>query len=285
MKSRLDMAEVQDKQSAATVSEEDVLSYERDGAVCLRGAFSDWVDVIAAGIERNMAEPGEYAAENLQPGDTGRFFDDYCNWQRIPEFVELVEQSPAAEIAARVMRSETAQFFHDHVLVKEGGTSKATPWHQDIPYYFVDGTQMVSFWIPVDPVEDATLRFISGSHKWDRMVLPVRWLDDSDFYGRADEYLPVPDPDSEPDRFPVIEWTMEPGDAVLFHFRTVHGARANPSARRRRAFSMRWVGDDVRYVDRPGRTSPPFPGHGMRAGEKLRTDWFPIVRAGDRSAS
>ena len=70
---------------------------------------------------------------------------------------------------------------------------------------------------------------------------------------------------------------MQPGDAVLFNFRTVHGARGNLQASRRRAFSMRWVGDDARYVERPGKTSPPFPGHDMVDGQKLRADWFPLL--------
>ncbi|HHB80793.1 MAG TPA: phytanoyl-CoA dioxygenase, partial [Aliiroseovarius sp.] len=26
-----------------------------------------------------------------------------------------------------------------------------------------------------------------------------------------------------------------------------------------------------------GRTSPPFPGHGMKPGERLREDWFPVI--------
>jgi ectoine hydroxylase-related dioxygenase (phytanoyl-CoA dioxygenase family) len=258
------------------VTETDIEAYERDGAVCLRGVFADWVDTVAAGIERNMVEPGEHAAENLQDGETGRFFDDYCNWQRIPEFTDVVRNSPAAEVAASIMRSKTAQFFHDHVLVKEPGTSKPTPWHQDIPYYFVEGRQTVSFWIPIDPVREATLRMIAGSHKWDKMVLPVRWLAGDAFYDAGD-YLPVPDPDAEPERYRVLEWQMEPGDAVLFDYRTVHGARENMADRRRRAFSMRWVGDDARYVTRPGHTSPPFPGHGMKDGERLREDWFPVI--------
>lgn len=262
------------------IGETDIAAFGRDGAICLRGVFGEWVDTIAAGIERNLAEPGLYASENFRPGDTGRFFDDYCNWRRIPEIRRFVMDSPAAEIAARVMRSRTAQLFHDHVLVKEPGTSKATPWHQDMPYYFVDGRQTVSFWIPVDPVDEATLRVIAGSHLWDKPVLPVRWLDDSSFYPDPAAYLPVPDPDAEPGRYRVLEWAMEPGDAVLFDYRVVHGARANLSARRRRALSVRWVGDDARYVTRPGRTSPPFPGHGMQDGERLREDWFPVVWGG-----
>jgi ectoine hydroxylase-related dioxygenase (phytanoyl-CoA dioxygenase family) len=265
------------------VSAGDILDYQRDGAVCLRGVFADWVDTIAAGIERNMREPGPYAAESVRSGEAGRFFDDYCNWQRIPEFRQLVEQSPAAAVAARIMQSQTAQFFHDHVLVKEPGTQKATPWHQDTPYYFVDGTQTVSFWIPIDPVREATLRLVAGSHRWESLILPVRWLDQSDFYASADNYRPVPDPDNEPE-LRVLEWTMKPGDAVLFHFRTAHGARGNPALSRRRVLSLRWVGDDARYAERPGRTSPPFPGHQMRAGQRLRTDWFPVIHDERRTA-
>jgi ectoine hydroxylase-related dioxygenase (phytanoyl-CoA dioxygenase family) len=110
------------------------------------------------------------------------------------------------------------------------------------------------------------------------MVRPVSWSDDSDFYETGD-WIPVPDPDADPDQMRVLEWAMEPGDAVLFDFRTVHGARGNATTARRRALSLRWVGDDARYVARPGRTSPPFPGHDMTEGQRLREDWFPVFEA------
>ena len=75
----------------------------------------------------------------------------------------------------------------------------------------------------------------------------------------------------------IREWEMEPGDAVAFNYKILHGARANTSTSRRRAFSLRLVGDDARYVERPGRTSPPYPGHNMTPGQRLREDWFPIL--------
>ena len=258
------------------ITEDQIKAFETDGAVAIPGLFADWVSVMRAGIERNMREPGPYASENVRAGNPGSFFDDYCNWERIPEFRRIVLQSPAAAAAAALMRSTSAQFFHDHVLVKEPGTQKATPWHQDSPYYFVAGEQTVSFWIPVDPVTESTLRLIAGSHRWDKPVLPVRWLNDSNFYEGDADYLPVPDPDSVPGHR-VVEWNLSPGDAVAFNFRTVHGARGNLAPARRRALSLRWVGDDARYTERPGRTSPPYPGHGMTSGQRLREDWFPVV--------
>ena len=257
------------------VSDSDIDTFQRDGVVLIKGLFNDYVDLIRRGIDRNMREPGEYAAENLQYGESGRFFDDYCNWTRIPEFSTVIKESAAAEVAAQLTGSNAIQIFHDHVLVKEPGTSKATPWHQDSPYYFIDGDQTVSFWSPMDPVGDATLRCVAGSHRWDKPVLPTRWLAEDDFYPGSDDYMPVPDPDAE--GMTVREWPMQPGDAVAFHYSILHGARGNNSDQRRRAFSLRFVGDDARYTERPGRTSPPFPGHGMQAGDRLREDWFPVV--------
>lgn len=257
------------------IDDAQVERFQKDGVVLIRGLFADHVETLRAGIERNMAEPGPYAAENLKEGEAGRFFDDYCNWQRIAEFREVIETSPAAEVAADLMRSDRVQVFHDHVLVKEPGTSKPTPWHQDAPYYFVEGAQTVSFWSPVDPVKEASLRCVAGSHRWEKPVLPTRWLSQEGFYPDPEAYMAVPDPDKE--GMPITEWQMEPGDAVAFNYGILHGARGNESGQRRRAFSLRMVGDDARYVERPGPTSPPFPGHGMAAGEGLREDWFPVI--------
>jgi ectoine hydroxylase-related dioxygenase (phytanoyl-CoA dioxygenase family) len=251
-------------------------AFHRDGAACLRGVFADWVDIIAAGIERNMGDPGPLASNLVKAGQSGGFFDDYCNWQRIPEFTRTICESPAAQLAAHFMGSETARFFHEHVLVKEPGTQKPTPWHSDLPYYFLDGRQTISFWIPIDPVKSATLRLIAASHLWERQVRPVRWVDSSDFYNQGNDYRTVPDPDRD-SALQVLEWQMHPGDAVIFDYRTVHGARGNDTSTRRRVLSLRWIGDDVRYAERPGRTSPPYPGHGMVPGQRLREDWFPII--------
>ncbi len=257
------------------VTQQMVNTYQQDGVVLIKGLFAEYVDVLRDGVAANMAAPGPYASENKKEGQTGRFFDDYCNWKRIPEFEQVIRKSPAAEVAADLMQSDTAQVFHDHVLVKEPGTSMATPWHQDGPYYFVEGEQTISFWSPLDPVTDATLRCVAGSHKWEKEVLPTRWVSEAGFFPDEGQYMPIPDPDAE--GMKVVEFAMEPGDAVAFKYRVLHGARGNTSTTRRRAFSLRMVGDDARYVERPGPTSPPFPGHDMIPGQKLREDWFPVI--------
>jgi ectoine hydroxylase-related dioxygenase (phytanoyl-CoA dioxygenase family) len=75
----------------------------------------------------------------------------------------------------------------------------------------------------------------------------------------------------------IASWSLEPGDAIAFSFRTVHGAPANHSSLPRRIFSARWVGDDAVYADRAGRGSPPITGLGLQDGEPFDAPQFPIV--------
>ena len=63
--------------------------------------------------------------------------------------------------------------------------------------------------------------------------------------------------DIENGEYQILSPELQPGDAVVFDFRTVHGATGNQGSGRRRAFSTRFIGDDVRYIARPGRTSLP----------------------------
>ena len=116
---------------------------------------------------------------------------------------------------------------------------------------------------------------VAGSHKWPKPVLPTKWLSNENFYPTTDEYLPVPDPEKE--HMDIKEFNMEPGDAVAFNFNILHGARGVTADQRRRAFSLRLLGDDTSYTERPGPTSPPFPQHNMEENQVLRTDWFPFI--------
>ena len=121
------------------ITQADIETFQNEGVVLIKNLFANYVEDLRAGLTFNMKNPGPYAAENLSKGERGRFFDDYCNWSRIPEFKKVIFEGPAGAVAADLMKSEKVQIFHDHILVKEPGTSKPTPWHQDAPYYFVEG--------------------------------------------------------------------------------------------------------------------------------------------------
>jgi ectoine hydroxylase-related dioxygenase (phytanoyl-CoA dioxygenase family) len=243
--------------------------FRRDGAVVLRGVLSpEEVDALRAGVERNLAEPSDLAIR------TGRFFEDFCNWSRIAEYEAVIRGSGLAAAGAELMGAGEVRLFHDHLLVKEAGSTEPSPWHQDQPYYCVDGAQNVSFWIPLDPVtRENTLEFAAGSHAGGTWYMPRSFVQKTPMVfdeGALEEVPPIAADE-------VVGWELEPGDAVAFHMLTLHQAAGSPT--RRRAFSLRLLGDDARFAPRPHPTSPPFPGleDELAAGEPMDHPLFPVL--------
>ena len=269
----------------ARIAESEISAFEENGAVCLRGHFDrHWLDSLAEGVEKNFEDPGPDSTVYTPDGAPGGFYDDYCNWRRIPEYEDFVRHAPAAEIAGQLMRSERARIYHEHVLVKEPGTQEVTPWHHDLPYYGVDGRQLCSIWLPLDPVPKAACpEFVAGSHRWEKLFYPKLFVSHEN-YGQdtadagAADYATVPDIDAERDSHQILSWDLEPGDCIAFHMRTLHGAPATAKMKtRRRGFSTRWLGDDARFAVRPWKTSPPFSEAKLEPGQAMDHPSFPVI--------
>ncbi len=268
---------------AQRLDQDTIDHFYRDGVTVLRGVFRNWVDTLRAGIAANMADPNPNARIYRGDDGGGRFFVDYCSWHRIAEYKQFIFESPAAEIGAELMQSERVQLFHEHILVKEAQAGVPTPWHQDMPYYCIDGPKTLSLWIPLDAVpRERTLEFVAGSHAWDKRFRPQRF--NGEPLNAHDGLEDIPDIDNHRDDYPIVGWDLEPGDAVAFDYRTVHGAPPNHSASaERRAFSLRLVGDGVRFARHEGIvTSPPFPNLTLQHGDELVADEFPMLLENSR---
>jgi ectoine hydroxylase-related dioxygenase (phytanoyl-CoA dioxygenase family) len=254
--------------------------FRRDGAVRVPGAFTrDEVALVERGIERNLAAPSERAIVASRDEDAGRFVEDFCNWQRIPEYGQFIRGSQAASIAGRLMGTGQVRLYHDHMLVKEPGTRQRTPWHQDQPYYNIGGSQTCSLWMPVDPVSrSSTLEFVAGSHlgPW---LMPRTFMDSQARWFPEGSLEDLPDIEADRESFPIVGWELEPGDGVFFHMLALHAAGGVAGDRRRRAFSVRFMGDDVVHAPRAWRTSPEFPGLADRLadGAPMHDPLFPVL--------
>ncbi len=263
--------------SASIPDQASVDAFQRDGAVLLKGLFLPWVAGAREAIEQNKASPS-WRERTYRPESDGgaEFFQDYCVWSQFDGYNALVRHSPMPAVAATLMGSKTARIFHDHVLVKEPGTSVVTPWHQDAPYYLLRASQTVSFWVPLDPVpRERTIEYVAGSHRWGTDFRPKRF-DGTDLY-EADQARTMPDIDANRDQYTILGWAVEPGDAVAFDFSVIHGAPANSSTTRRRVTSIRWVGDDACFAVRPGKTSPAYPDLEYQDGDRFEGPEFPVL--------
>ena len=257
------------------LSQQQIDDYQNLGAIIIKDAFKDWIEPLRSGFQKVLDNPSQHGRENVNENE-GRFFEDYCNWERIKEFKDCMFNSPAARIVAEATNSKSIQIFHDHLFIKDPGTSKETPWHQDMPYYCVDGNDTGSFWIPLDEVnKQNNIKFILGSHNWNKLIRPTKWSNNQSWYKDNSSYMDLPKLQEFKKNILVPELNL--GDAVLFNFKTVHGSTGNNSSKSRRAFSMRFIGEDVKYLDRGGPTSPPFDGINLKNGDLMRKDWFPKI--------
>jgi ectoine hydroxylase-related dioxygenase (phytanoyl-CoA dioxygenase family) len=261
-------------------SDQQVDEFSRDGAIVLRGVLRPAeVDLLRQGIDANLAAPSVRAKVASRPDDPGFFIEDFCNWQEIPAYWDVISRSALPAAAARLTKSTQVRLYHDHMLTKESGTRQRTPWHQDQPYYNVEGSQNVSFWIPVDPVSRAsTLELVAGSHKgpW---LMPRTFMTNEAKWFPEGALADLPDIEADRAAHDILGWAVEPGDAIAFNMLTLHASAGLEPGRRRRVFSVRMLGDDMRHSPRRWKTSPDFPGlaEQLPAGAPMAHPLFPVL--------
>jgi ectoine hydroxylase-related dioxygenase (phytanoyl-CoA dioxygenase family) len=265
------------------IDETSIERFQRDGAMRIRQLFRPQeIAILRSGIDENLAHLSPRAKVASGADDPGHFVEDFCNWQDNAHYRRFIFESALAETAGRLMKSSTARLYHDHMLTKEPGTRQPTPWHQDQPYYNIEGRQNVSFWIPVDPVNrESTLEFVAGSHlgPW---LMPRSFMDAQARWFPEGSLADLPNIEAARDSFPILGWELEPGDAVCFHMLALHAARGVSGSNRRRVFSVRFLGDDVTHAPRRWRTSPEFPGlrEELPAGAPMHHALFPELWRG-----
>lgn len=278
-----DLVTALDKRAVAharsLVGPEQIAAFRRDGAICLRGIITpEEVSLCREGIERNMAAPSGRAKVASRPDDPGFFIEDFCNWQTNEPYRRFIFGSAASVAAGLLMGGQQVRLYHDHLLVKEANTRQKTPWHQDQPYYNIEGQQNCSMWAPMDPVpRESTLEFVAGTHlgPW---LMPRTFMTNEARWFPEGSLQDLPDIDADRSRYRIIGWDLEPGDAVFFHMLTLHAA-GGVGAGRRRVLSLRYLGDDIRHAPRPWTTSPPFAGleDELPAGAPMDHPLFPVL--------
>lgn len=278
------------------ITDAEVEAFHRDGVVCLRQVIpAAWLGRMADAVERALTDPltvdlsqmgvdlaAGLGTETLLDGAVGdsstpgRFRAGTQHWRRDADFDAFARASPLPRIVARLLASTTVQLYEDSVLVKEPGTAERTAFHQDMAYFHVDGDQVCTTWVPLDAVTSASgaLEFVRGSHRWRRTFRPNLFVTTMALPDTEGE--DVPDPRTQRD-WELVSFDTEPGDITVHHARTIHGAGGNASATlRRRAISVRYTGDDVRFRRRRG--APLEPHHeAMRDGDPLDPAAFPRV--------
>jgi len=265
--------------------------YDRDGAILLKGVFDpDWIALLDAGLTRSREAPTDRGHAWDRDDNQREMYYDTFAWRGIPEYRRFIEESPCAELAGRLMGSKTVRFFFEAVFCRSPGCQFRTPWHQDEPYWSVDGYQTCTVWIPLVPVTAASaLAVVPGSHRWGKRFLQADFgqfnpdghgkVPHSDFSGLTDA-VPMPDIDGESGTYHPTSFDMAPGDVLVFNGRTIHGGSGRLDGNQElRVFTAKWCGDDVRVAFKDWGMDPDYSEEmtsaGLAPGDTLATDLYP----------
>ncbi len=238
------------------VTDEEVATFRRDGVVLLRGVLQpEWVEALAGPVDRVV---GDGEAVDMGPmadadADAPAFAGGVDHWRSDPVFEAFATRSPLAPMVAALLGSGTVHLWEDSVLVKEPGSPFPTFFHTDAGYFHLTGDQVCTTWVPLDAADpdSGVVRWVRGSHLDGVEYRPNLFVTDDPIPGTVGEV--VPDVLGTPELAErLVTFDVMPGDVTVHHARTLHGAPPNRSDRRRRAVSVRYTGDDVRYLHKPG---------------------------------
>lgn len=180
------------------------------------------------------------------------------------------------EAIAKLMGATRLNFYGEQLFFKEAGSLHRTAFHQDAPYFHLSGGQCCTVWMPLDVVnsDNGMMGYVRGSHLWEIHAANV-FASQAPIPGSTLD--PLPDIERHEDEYDVVYYPAKPGDAIVHHVRTVHGSTGNTSRRDRRAFALRYLGDDVRYLEREGTPPDSQKSDALEDGDLMDSDEFPLI--------
>ena len=238
-------------------------AFHEDGVVCLRGLLE------AAALEGLRSAIDRH----LQPD--GWYFQYIYMWQKDSVLADVCFHSSLPQAASQLLGANKLNLIHDQVFVKDRASDERTDWHNDGPYWPIKGPAL-SIWLAVDEVNEDTgrLEFLRGSHLWNRWFSTTGPISP----GEDNPHFEAPfDFDTEGHDYETLAWNLAPGDAVVFHKLTVHGANAyRREGFKRRAYAVRFADNNATYTDEAG-AAPHFCNPDLREGQRLDSDQYPVV--------
>jgi len=280
------------------ITEEERRHYDRHGVVHLPDLLGDdWLGRLEAAFAQEMsadqaglnvvdfkaltpmieASGAEFVTPEVASA-TGRFCISSFNWRHFPALAALCCGPPLPDVVAGLMRSRRINFYGEQLFLKEAGSLHRTTFHQDMPYFHVTGDKCCTVWIPLDAIgiDNGMMGYVRGSHRW-RTHAASAFVTQMPLPGSP---LPkLPDIEGAAGEYDIVYYPARPGDVIVHHANTVHGATGNSSRRDRRAYSLHYLGDDVRYREREVAALNLGKSTALGNGDLMDSAEFPLVWA------
>src|SRR5690625_5016080 len=219
--------------------------FDTDGFLYKRGFFTEVESLtLKTQIDRYISDIAPHLPEDMV------FYEDSDDLTSIkqmfgmsdydPFFGEMLWESEMNQLAQTLLGENVDRGFVEY-FNKPPGIGKPTPPHQDCFYFMLTPPQALTFWIPLEDVdeENGCLRYVRGSHKKGmRMHGETQTLGFSQGivdFGKAED---VENEEAVPAKI---------GDVLVHHGLTIHRADMNKSkTRSRKVLGMVYFGESAK---------------------------------------
>jgi ectoine hydroxylase-related dioxygenase (phytanoyl-CoA dioxygenase family) len=245
--------------SFPTVTPEMIDRYRQDGFVHVPNLISkdEAAQFRAAALD---------ASERLVGLGDGSIFNQYVNVWQHDEGMRALTLHPNVQYVAKLLSGVPLRLWHDQILIKQPGTSRATEFHQDQPYWpHQNSINPISCWIALGdvPVEAGCMTFLPGSQR--RTDLPAQNLADSrSLMEICPEFV----------WSPRVTVPIQAGGCTFHHGRCAHMATPNASDSPRVAHIVIFMDAETQYSGAGHIVTDPLQ---LSVGDTLDHELFPLA--------
>jgi phytanoyl-CoA hydroxylase len=222
----------------STFTQAEIDAYRSDGYL----AIADFLAAEELELWRRVIDDAVAAAEGDQAGrNSEKVFTQRMHLRRSSQAVRrLVDDPRIGRLVAELEGVDAVRLYLDQALVKEA-YGQPTQYHLDIPWWSFDTDHACTIWIALDDstLENGCLYFVPRSH-----LLRLREAGDlGTDLGAVFALRPE-------GGAPPVPCPLPAGGCSFHNGHTIHGAGANMTDGRRRAMTIAFMPDGVRFNGR-----------------------------------
>ena len=269
-----------DLPSDAAIAEELQLPYALSPQQCeafRRDGFIKLANVLSAGAVIRLRQEltkllGEAFDTALDGGGKDRFFSLEMAWLDNPLIKAYALSPRIGKISADLLDVESVRLYHDNILSKEPGCGR-TPWHYDDHHFPLATNDVVTAWIPAQPIPVAM-----GPLSFAKPLAVLELVKDIEFNKFDTSYDRQIAEVFKANNVAVEAGAFDLGEVSFHHNLSFHTAGGNRTRQSRIILANTYYGDGARVLEQPTMVSGDWQKFipGVAPGEIAASELNPV---------
>ncbi|MEM7695855.1 MAG: phytanoyl-CoA dioxygenase family protein [Pseudomonadota bacterium] len=230
-------------QTPYPLTEDEIEAFQRDSFIKLPDVLSP--GAVMAMRDALLAMLSKAFGASLDGGVSDRFLSLEMMWQTDETIRAFVLSPRIAGICGRLLGADGIRLYHDNALSKEPGCGR-TPWHYDDHHFPLATQNVVTAWIPAQPIPLAM-----GPLAFAAPMAAYKLIENLEFNKKDTSYDRTVAEIFAKNAIAVNETPFAMGEVSFHHNNNFHTAGRNRTTQSRIVLANTYYEDGARIVDSP----------------------------------